>query len=185
MVILAGGASSRMGKDKSDLPAGGKTFLETQIEKGRLLGIEDILVSGYQGKSCSERIIKDRIPGKGPLGGLEACFREAENEWCLVLGVDVPMVPVRDLEQLIQRPRFSSAPAVILQHGGREEPLIGVYRTSLADAMLAEITERKGSVFAFLGRIGYETYVSGSPDEYFSNVNDPAAYEALKRSGRF
>ena len=34
MIILAGGASSRMGRDKSDLTIDGKTFLEMQIEKG-------------------------------------------------------------------------------------------------------------------------------------------------------
>ena len=41
MVVLAGGASSRMGRDKSDLTIEGKTFLEMQIEKGRKLGIND------------------------------------------------------------------------------------------------------------------------------------------------
>ncbi|MDO5538626.1 MAG: molybdenum cofactor guanylyltransferase [Eubacteriales bacterium] len=182
MVILAGGASSRMGKDKSDLPICGKTFLEIQIEKGQLLGIKDILVSGYRGKKCSVRVVEDRIPGRGPLGGLESCLREAENEWCLVLGVDVPMVPADVLERLIEKAFNSSAPAVILRHGEHEEPLIGVYRTDLADAMAQEITERKGSVFAFLRRIGYGTYVSGAADKYFANVNDPAAYDTLIRN---
>ena len=42
MIILAGGASSRMGRDKSDLTIDGKTFLEMQIEKGEKLGISDI-----------------------------------------------------------------------------------------------------------------------------------------------
>ena len=37
MIILAGGASSRMGRDKSDLTIDGKTFLEMQIEKGESL----------------------------------------------------------------------------------------------------------------------------------------------------
>lgn len=181
MVVLAGGASSRMGRDKSDLLIRGKTFLEAQVEKGRSLGIEDLLVSGYRGQNCSVRVVKDRIPGKGPLGGLEACFREAKNGRCLVLGVDVPMVPIDELERLVQKAVSSSAPAVILRHGEKEEPLIGVYRTDLADAMEEEITERKGSVFAFLRRIGYETYSSKMPDAYFSNVNDPAAYEELSR----
>ena len=49
MIILAGGASSRMGRDKSDLTIDGKTFLEMQIEKGEKLGISDILLSGYHG----------------------------------------------------------------------------------------------------------------------------------------
>ena len=68
MIILAGGASSRMGRDKSDLTIDGKTFLEMQIEKGEKLGISDILLSGYHGENKYKYpIIPDRFPGKGPL----------------------------------------------------------------------------------------------------------------------
>ena len=40
LVILAGGKSSRMGREKSDLILNGNTFLEIQIEKGKQLGIK-------------------------------------------------------------------------------------------------------------------------------------------------
>lgn len=177
MIILAGGASSRMGRDKSDLTIDGKTFLEMQIEKGKKLGISDILLSGYRGeKKYKYPIIPDRFPGKGPLGGLEACFRKVKNPYCLVLGVDVPLVPAEELAALICQSLHSDAKAVILSHGGHEEPLMGVYRTDLADAMLEEITERKGAVFAFLKRIGYECYKSLADNWYFSNINNSDTY---------
>ena len=180
MVVLAGGASSRMGRDKSDLTIEGKTFLEMQIEKGKKLGISDILLSGYHGENKYEYpIIPDRFPGKGPLGGLEACFREAKNPYCLVLGVDVPLVPADELAALIRQAQNLNAKAVILSHSGHEEPLMGVYRTELADAMLEEITERKGAVFAFLRRNGYECYESLAPAWYFSNINDPVTYQKI------
>ena len=181
MVVLAGGASSRMGRDKSDLTIDGKTFLEMQIEKGEKLGISDILLSGYRGgKKYKYPIIPDRFPGKGPLGGLEACFRKAKNPCCLVLGVDVPLVPAEELAALIRQSLHSDAKAVILSHGGHEEPLMGVYRTDLADAMLEEITLRKGAVFAFLRRNGYECYESQVPERYFSNINDPEMYSKIQ-----
>lgn len=105
MVVLAGGKSSRMGREKSDLLFEGQTFLQRQIQKGKSLGIADILVSGYQGEQCSERIVKDRYPGKGPLGGLEAAFREVKNPYCLVMTVDVPLVTVEVLRTLIRQVR--------------------------------------------------------------------------------
>ena len=177
MIILAGGASSRMGRDKSDLTIDGKTFLEVQIEKGEQLEISDILLSGYHGgKKYKYPVIPDRFPGKGPLGGLEACFRKAKNPYCLVLGVDVPLVPAEELAALIRQSLYSDAKAVILSHGGHEEPLMGVYRTDLADAMLEEITSRKGAVFAFLKKIGYECYESQADDWYFSNINNSDTY---------
>ena len=56
MIILAGGASSRMGQDKCDLRLNGLTFLETQIRKGQQLEIPKIYVSGYKGKDCTQEI---------------------------------------------------------------------------------------------------------------------------------
>ena len=87
MVVLAGGASSRMGQEKSDLLFGRQTFLETQIEKGRKLGARQILISGYRGTHCGEEIVPDRIPGQGPLGGLEELLskgrdRKMSGAWC-------------------------------------------------------------------------------------------------------
>lgn len=64
MVVLAGGASSRMGRDKSDLTIEGKTFLEMQIEKGRKLGINDILLSGYHGEK-NMNILLYQIASRG------------------------------------------------------------------------------------------------------------------------
>lgn len=178
MIILAGGASRRMGCDKSDLMIDGKTFLEMQIEKGEKLGISDIILSGYHGeKKYKYPVVTDRIPGKGPLGGLEACLRRAENPHCLVLGVDVPLVPVQELSALISTVNRAKSDAVILRHSGHEEPLMGIYRTDLADSMLEEITLRKGSVFAFLRKNGYECYESQAEDWYFSNINDPEIYK--------
>lgn len=183
MVVLAGGRSSRMGTDKSDLLLCGSTFLEYQIRKGRQLGITDILVSGYAKGSCSVPVIKDREAGKGPLGGLEACFRQAVYDQVLVLGVDVPLVPVSELEGLADRRRVSDKRVTILQHGGKEEPLIGIYSKDLADDMLEEITLRKGSVFAFLRRTGYDVYESKMPHEYFANINCPEDYEKYIKCG--
>lgn len=178
MIILAGGASRRMGRDKSDLMIDGKTFLEMQIEKGEKLGISDIILSGYHGeKKYKYPVVTDRIPGKGPLGGLEACLRRAENPYCLVLGVDVPLVPVQELSALISTVNRSKSDAVILRHSGHEEPLMGIYRTDLADSMLEEITLRKGSVFAFLRKTRYECYESQAEDWYFSNINAPEIYK--------
>ena len=178
MIILAGGASRRMGCDKSDLMIDGKTFLEMQIEKGEKLGISDIILSGYHGeKKYKYPVVTDRIPGKGPLGGLEACLRRAENPHCLVLGVDVPLVPVQELSALISTVNRAKSDAVILRHSGHEEPLMGIYRTDLADSMLEEITLRKGSVFAFLRKTVYECYESQAEDWYFSNINDPEIYK--------
>lgn len=55
LVVLAGGASSHMGREKSDLLLDGQTFLEIQIGKGCQLGAKQILISGYRGTQCGGR----------------------------------------------------------------------------------------------------------------------------------
>lgn len=179
MIILAGGKSLRMGTDKADLILGEKTFLQIQIEKGKQLGIEDIQVSGYRGTQCTCPVTPDRIPGKGPLGGLESCLRRAKWEKCLVLSVDVPLVPVSELENLLKVSERTDAPAVILKQGRKEQPLLAVYDRRLADAMLKEVTENKGSVFSLLNKTGYAVYESGADGRYFSNINSPEEYRAV------
>lgn len=180
MIVLAGGKSSRMGTDKADLCIGDKSFLELQIEKGRKLGIQDIQVSGYRGNRCPIPVTPDRLPEKGPLGGLESCLRRAKQEKCLVLGVDIPLIPVTELERLLSAGEKSEASVTILKHGDREQPLIAVYRRDLADAILEEIMQGKGSVFGFINKIGYAVYESKAPAQYMTNVNSPEIYKQIK-----
>ena len=128
MIVLAGGASSRMGREKSDLLLNGRTFLETQIAKGKQLGVNRIYVSGYHGEGCTEEIVMDRIKERGPLGGLEACLSKAAGDGadrCLVLGVDTPLVPVSELQNLIQSASADDQNRVtLLRHNGKEESLM-------------------------------------------------------------
>lgn len=185
MVVLAGGKSSRMGKDKSDLLYEGQTFLQRQIEKGKALGIADIFVSGYRGTMCTERVIKDRYPQKGPLGGLEAAFREMKTPYCLVVTVDVPLVTVEALRGLIREFRKAwmhgnAKAACVLKHGERIEPLLGIYRTDLADTIEREISEGKGRVFCLLEKTGYDVSKSDMPEAVFENINRLEDYEKLK-----
>lgn len=179
MIVLAGGESRRMGTDKAKLTINGHTFLETQIQKGRELGIKDILVSGYRGECTGARVIKDRVAAKGPLGGLEACLREAKYPRCLVLSVDVPLVPVEELRNLLKTSEHCSELVTILKHGEKEQPLIAVYDCSLAEEMMREILEKKGSVFAFINRVGYGVYETKAENRLFSNINDQKGYKQI------
>ena len=180
MIVLAGGKSSRMGTDKADLCIGDKSFLELQIEKGRKLGIQDIQVSGYRGNRCPVSVTPDRFPEKGPLGGLESSLRRAKQEKCLVLGVDIPLIPVSELENLLSANKKSKSAVTVLKHGDRKEPLIGVYHRDLADGMREEITQGKGKIFGFLDKIGYTLYESKVPERYLTNVNTPDIFLQVK-----
>ena len=128
-IVLAGGASRRMGSQKAGLLLEGKSFLTWQVEKFQMLGIRDIMLSG---KDCPElpgtRVIPDELPERGPLGGLYSCFRAAENSQCMVLSVDTPLIPCSALAKLCGTHRSG---ITLLRYAGKAEPLIGIYDTSL------------------------------------------------------
>ena len=86
LVVLAGGASSHMGREKSDLLLDGQTFLEIQIGKGCQLGAKQILISGYRGTQCGEGDCAGSNFRSGSTCGLESCFRRAKTEKCLGAG---------------------------------------------------------------------------------------------------
>lgn len=180
MIILAGGKSSRMGSDKSDLVYQGKTFLEIQLAKAEALGIRDVVISGYRGSlRTSFPVLPDTMPEQGPLGGLSTCLDAIQNEWALVLAVDAPLVPVSELEKLIDTAFRCGKSACIAECGGDQHPLVGLYHRSLVPAMQEEITFRKGSVFAMLRRTGYGVYESSADPALFANVNSPESYREL------
>lgn len=178
LVLLAGGKGRRMGRDKAALDIGGKTFLEYQLEKGKKLGIQDRMASGCQGTNPECRFIPDRQADKGPLGGLEATLKESVNEQCLVLGVDIPAVPVSELWNLIRTYRKSNMPIAVLRHQNRIEPLIGIYAKSLAEE-ISLFLQGSCRVMSFLESKEYAVYESTAEEKWFLNVNRPQDYEKL------
>jgi len=95
-VVLAGGASRRMGVDKARLRlADGRTLLQQACEVLHKAGACEVLVSG-QGAGG----IADRHPDIGPLGGIDAVLDDATSEHLLVIPVDMPRLPPRLLQAL-------------------------------------------------------------------------------------
>ncbi|HET8783326.1 MAG TPA: molybdenum cofactor guanylyltransferase, partial [Pyrinomonadaceae bacterium] len=88
--ILAGGASSRMGTDKSQLLLENQTFVErigatllTVTDTIRLVGGSDIL---------KFPVVADVYPQWGALGGLHAALSACRGEWAIVVACDLPFV---------------------------------------------------------------------------------------------
>ena len=178
-IILAGGASRRMGQNKAELRLNGKTFLELQIDKFHVLGIEDIMLSGAD---CPDlpgtRVIPDEFTGKGPLGGLHACLRAAENPVCLVVSVDVPLIPSGTLAQLC---RAHMGGITVLRHHGREEPLIGVYDRCVSDLISELIGAGRYAARALTDLVPWNCFDYPGPEELLVNCNTPEDFAAAKK----
>ncbi len=175
-IILAGGSSRRMGRDKAGLTLLGKTLLEWQVDKLRALGIRDIMLSGENLPHIpGTRSIPDIYAGRGPLGGLHACLRAAQGD-CMVISVDAPLVPPQALYQLA---RTHDGMATVLRHPGGIEPLMGVYSRAAADIMEPLIKNGGAPVRAFGEAAGWRLWDYLGPMELLKNCNTPREYEAI------
>ncbi len=131
-VVLAGGASRRMGQPKAGLRLGGSTLLERQLATLADVGADPLLVSTRPGiplpplpAGLRVSVVEDDWPDAGPLAGIERALRAVPTRWLVVLAVDLPGMTSAWLSGLLQglRPGVGRIP----RRDGRWEPLAAVY----------------------------------------------------------
>lgn len=186
LLLLAGGKSSRMGKDKAGLFYEGATFTETLLEKAGFLGIRKKYLSGHETQITEVVVVPDRYENRGPLGGIHAGLLAAEASYCLVLPVDVPQIPLAVLERLFEEHKALSREErkkpLLLRHAGRTEPLIGIYPVEIADRIGKVIQNQAAPVFRLLEQWGYNECRADFAEEWQGeNINTPQAYQELLR----
>lgn len=179
-ILLAGGKSSRMGRDKAELPFRGTTLLEWQVEKLWGLGIEDIMLSGSRSGPEGVRVIPDEYPEHGPLGGLHACMKAARNPDCLVLSVDAPLVPPQALAELVRIHREGRGAVTLLRHGDKWEPLMGVYPSGLYRIAEPLLQGENTAVRRLLEETGFQLMDWHGDEALFLNCNTPEDYARLQ-----
>ena len=153
-IILAGGQSRRMGRDKASLPLGEQTLLEQLIEQlaGRF---QEIIISVSKGQPYplnNVRQVEDRYENAGPLAGLLAGLQASSSDISLVVPCDQPEIDlgiVRDMLQVLDQhdlvyPRLD---------GQIPHPLFALYRRSLWPVIEKLIIEGKLSVLHLLTEV--------------------------------
>ena len=127
-IILAGGQSKRMGRDKAWLPFDGKSLVELAVEKARQLGIQEVFISGRAGEDYSALkcpVLFDLEPGFGPVGGIERGLNECSSPLLLVLAVDLPRMSLLLLRRI--REHCEQLTGTVPKLNGQLEPLAAIY----------------------------------------------------------
>jgi len=123
--ILAGGASSRMGTDKSQLLIERQTFTERLAET--LLAVTDSISIVGRESHAGLPGIPDLYPQWGALGGLHAALAACKREWAIVVACDLPFVTA-ELFTFLAEMRLGHEAVVPIQPDGRPQPLCALYR---------------------------------------------------------
>lgn len=97
-----------------------------------------------------------------------------------MLGVDTPLVPVEELQNLLKfAMEKADQPVTMLCHNGKEESLIAVYDARLYKEITDFLESGRSSVYRFLNTVGYSLYHTSAPENYFQNINDPEIYKKV------
>ena len=180
LLLLAGGKSARMGTSKAELLYEGKTFLQHMLDKAQAVGIKNCYISGYTSQQDNVQTVWDIYPNRGPLSGIHATMRTIPTPYCLVLPVDAPKLPVEILEGLLQRhEKNQNSKVLIWEHGIRQEPLIAVYPTAMADTIEDLIRDHAAPVFRAIDTWGFEAFRMEMESEQILNINTPELYKKL------
>ena len=180
LLLLAGGKSARMGTCKAELLYEGKTFLQHMLDKAHALGIEKCYISGYTSQNEDVQTVWDIYPDRGPLSGIHATMQTVSTPYCLVLPVDAPKLPLKILEELLQHHEQSGSNKVLIwEHGVRQEPLIAVYPTAMADTIENLIRDHAAPVFRAIDTWGFESFRMEMQEEQILNINTPELYKKL------
>lgn len=173
-VVLAGGRSTRMGRNKADLPhPDGGTFLAHAID--RLARVTDSVVVSAAGPVNDLPTVLDPEAHCGPAMGIAASLRYASRHGfaaCLVSPVDTPHLAVDDLTQLVDRWRATGS--IVLAQSDRIEPLIAIYPTRFVDEIESLARSNRRSLsrhFRSQPDATYETV--GLSTRHCRNVNSP------------
>jgi len=185
-LVLAGGLSSRMQRDKATLLYGGKSQLERAFELvARYLPEVYVSVRSSQAADPSRLrypLIVDSVPGEGPIVGIRSALAARADVAWLVLACDLPFLSEAALSQLLaERDPAASATAFRSTHDGLPEPLCAIWEPKSAAELAAYQAADGRCPRKFLMRHGAKI-IDPRDRRALDNVNTPDEYRDALRS---
>jgi len=205
LLILAGGKSSRMKKDKSQLPWQDSTTLTHMLTNSYVYPFERTVISAnriiepqelpdFIRKKTKQRehtteyihlsdkrrlsVVSDLYTDCGPLGGMEAAMRLYPSDCWLILAVDLPFYDFSRLPALLaaDTPEYDAVIPVI---NGRENPLAALYKGRIYEKIRTALADGDYRVRKIYNKKA--DFIDETPyARQYLNMNTPIAYkEAL------
>jgi molybdopterin-guanine dinucleotide biosynthesis protein A len=186
-VLLAGGESRRMGRDKAKIVFRDEPLWRRQLRILRDLGSEKVFVSARTESSwlpSGTELLLDEPPSRGPLSGLTKALLQMQTSHLVVLAVDMPFVTREHLRFLCTM--VGEGRGVVPVVGQRTEPLAAVYPAEAGADFAAALAGADFSLQRIIRKLAADEKVRlyavpAVDDHFYRSVNEPADL----REGRF
>ncbi len=148
-IVLAGGKSIRLGREKALEKIGGQSLIQQVI--GRLYSLENEIIvvtsQTYNLPDLGVKQVTDIYPDKGPLGGIYSGLRAAPCFYCLVVGCDMPLLNVALLRYIMELSHGFDV--VIPRVDSNVEPLHAVYSKNCLASIEAALKQDRLQIQGF------------------------------------
>lgn len=187
--VMAGGKSRRMGHDKAWLDVGdGRPIVRRVIDVLSLVADEVFIVANDERyRSLGLRVVPDRFPDGGVLGGIATGIGAAAHDRVLVAACDMPFLRPEVFRLLVER--SEGWDAVVPKVGDEHETLHALYTKACLGPIERALAAGRMRVISFFGdvrvRILDEAEMRAVDPDLVSitNVNTPEELAAAMRRG--
>ena len=178
-VLLAGGESRRMGRDKATIEFEGQPMWTRQLEVLHAVGPERMFVSARAEPSWlpdDAELLLDDPPSRGPLSGLTKALRAMRTTHLLALAVDMPFMTSEQLNVLWRL--AGEGRGVVPVIGERAEPLAAIYAAEAAGDFATALGGNDFSLQRVIRKLAADEkvrlFVVPARDEHlYRSVNEP------------
>ena len=186
-VLLTGGESRRMGKDKATALFQRKPLWQVQLNLLRELEPAEIFLSARSDpdwRPADVKFVADEPPSRGPLSGVAASLGRIRTKHLLVLAIDMPFMNEKYLRFLCDR--TEPGRGVLPMIGDRAEPLAAIYPAEARVDLVAALSGSDFSLQTATQRLVHADRLRVIPvveaeKEFFRNLNEPADFKFARR----
>jgi len=192
VVVLAGGRSRRMGRDKATLELGGERLIDRAVRLGTGCAGEVVVARGAAHRPPIPDLpvpqVADQWEGNGALVGIHAGLHAVAAQVAVVIACDMPLLEPAFLGDLAALAVDHDVVVPRVDEG--LQPLCAAYRRSCLPVIEASLAQEDRQVFAFYPRVRTrEIRLDDLPgwegrEELFTNVNSPGDLVAVERTLR-
>jgi len=150
--VLAGGQSSRMGRDKALLPFGGRPLIAHALATLREAGLPAAIAGAGAAANSTlftyAPIVLDQQPGLGPLAGICAALESASARFVVFLPTDVPLLPTSLVAYLLHHARITGRAVTVPSVNGFNQTFPVVLERSVLPSLQFELHSGKRGCFS-------------------------------------
>jgi len=183
-IILAGGRSSRLGKDKGLCTLKGKSLVSYAVGILKPL-CSNLMISANrfpeEYAAFGFPVISDQVEDIGPMGGIYSCLKKSNTQHNLLLSCDTPFVNT-DVFRLLLKEVENFQVVCPAHETFLTEPLSAYYNTNVLGDLEEAIRKKEYKMMRFFKRIRFKSVnidqnLSFFNDHLFLNLNTPEDLE--------